>query len=317
MSRIGKLLGTCLVSGRWYLVILSCLPACNLYSETGKAIVKEKDSPVVIEGTQRLIVHSETVGGEYRIDILLPFSYAHGKRHYPVVYLTDSTDFFPTVAGNIHLLRLTGELPEVILVGIGYPEGSPVMALRTRDLTPTLDNDYVKEARSDPYFPLPAHIDPGGAGKFLRFVQQELKPLINSRYRTDRVDETLLGYSFGGLFGLYVLFNHPEAFDRYVIGSPSIWYDDGVCFRYEAKYANQNRDLTKRVFLSANELDALEDPDGIFRSIENVNRMESLLRSRSYPGLRLNSHVFEGETHQSGVGTTLNRGLRFVFDRLH
>ena len=314
------MIGTCLVSS--LLVMLICLTSFNLYAQTGKdtqsgkVIMKKTDTPVVIEGSQRFTIHSETVGDEFRIDVLLPFSYSYGNTRYPVVYLTDSTDFFPTVAGNIHLLRLTGELPEFILVGIGYPEGSPVMALRTRDLTPTLDNDFVKEARVDPYFPLPAHIDPGGAGKFLDFVEQELKPLINSRYRTASIDETLLGYSFGGLFGLYVLFNHPGAFDRYVIGSPSIWYDDGVCFRYEAEFARQNQNLTKHVFLSANELDELEDPDGIFKSIENVNRMESLLKSRDYPGLKLSSHVFAGETHQSGIGTTLNRGLRFVFDRL-
>ena len=69
-------------------------------------------------------------------------------------------------------------------------------------------------------------------------------------------------------------------------------------------------------FCPLNELDELEDSDGIFKSIENVNRMESLLKSRDYPGLKLSSHVFAGETHQSGIGTTLNRGLRFVFDRL-
>ena len=124
----------------------------------------ESAPPVAVEGSYTFALRSKEVGEAFQIDVRLPWSYgASGGRTYPVVYLTDSTDFFPTVSGNIHLMQLSGDIPEVILVGIGYPAGSPVLSLRTRDLTPTLDFNYAEEARADPHFPLVDGIDPGGA----------------------------------------------------------------------------------------------------------------------------------------------------------
>lgn len=298
----------------WAVIVVTNLVLSSIHVQSKSSQKEDMKVPVAIEGSRLLTIQSREVGGAFEIDVLLPLSYGSGNGRYPVVYLTDSTDFFPTVAGNIHLMRLSGELPEVIVVGIGYPSGSPVMSLRTRDLTPTLNRDFEKEARADPYFPLAKGINPGGAGKFHDFLETELKPLINKEFRTDPEDQTLLGYSFGGLFGLYVLFNHTDAFDRYVIASPSIWYDDGVSFQFERAYAQRNNELAKRVFLSANELETLEDPDGVFQSVANIEKMVELLGSRAYPSLKLDSHVFEGETHQSGVGTALSRGLRFVFE---
>ena len=84
-----------------------------------------------------------------------------------------------------------------------------------------------------------------GADKFAQFIDTELKPFINSKYRaTD--DSTLVGYSFGGLFALHVLFNRNAVFDRYLIGSPSMDWDGDAGFasriaRLSARFTSQMR----------------------------------------------------------------------------
>jgi predicted alpha/beta superfamily hydrolase len=159
------------------------------------------------------------------------------------------------------------------------------------------------------YFQARKHaVDPpaGGADAFLDFIESEVKPFINEHYRTETDDETLAGYSLGGVFGFHVLFNHTDTFDKYIIGSPSIWWDDEVCFDFEAKYAKNNKDLAKRVFISVGSL----EPGGATNHEEMLRR----LKSREYANLKVEHFVFPGETHVSGLGTAFNRGLKFVFN---
>jgi predicted alpha/beta superfamily hydrolase len=271
--------------------------------------------PFTIVGSLVHMMHSEKVDEDFKIDILFPASYLSSNQQYPVVYLTDSGGYFSFVSGNLRMLQLTAEMAEVIVVGIGYQETNipRILSLRTRDLTPTLDKEFAANAHKSPVMPLAADINPGGAGIFIQFINQELKPFINKTYRTNQDDETLMGYSFGGLFGLYVLFNHTDSFDKYVIGSPSIWFDNSVSLTYEADYAKANKDLDKRIFMSVGGLEQSDDPDNPSTMITDMKEMFAKLQSRQYPGLLIDHHVFEGETHQSGIGTALNRGLRFVF----
>ena len=84
---------------------------------------------------------------------------------YDVLYVLDG-DFFFGVATDLTRLmhRLFGELPPILVVGIGYGtvDGGVINDRRNRDFTPTAD------ARA----PLS-----GGASRFLDFLRDELKPL--------------------------------------------------------------------------------------------------------------------------------------------
>lgn len=114
------------------------------------------------------------------------------------------------------------------------------------------------------------------------------------------------GYSLGGLFGLYVLFNEPGTFERYAIGSPSLWWQDGEPLEFEAVYASSHEDLAAAVFLSVGSLD---NPDMVAVTGELGNR----LAGRDYPSLELTRHEFEGETHDSASAATFSRAMRVVF----
>lgn len=56
------------------------------------------------------------------------------------------------ITETVRFLRLFQEIPEVLIVGIGYPVGGYVQAqgLRVRDLTPTEDDEWL-EGRLKPH----------------------------------------------------------------------------------------------------------------------------------------------------------------------
>jgi len=55
----------------------------------------------------------------------------------------------------------------------------------------------------------------GGAKHFLSFLETELIPLIDSKYRTGKL-RIVFGHSAGALFVLYSLYADPDLFDAYL-----------------------------------------------------------------------------------------------------
>ena len=56
---------------------------------------------------------------------------------------------------------------------------------------------------------------------------------------------------FGGLFCAYAAFTDATLFNRYVMVSPSLWWDDGVCFRYEEAHWRRSHSLPLHLFVTA------------------------------------------------------------------
>jgi predicted alpha/beta superfamily hydrolase len=272
--------------------------------------------PVSISNTQGRTIRSSFVDQEYNIFVALPESYGTSNKLYPVLYLTDANLFFGAGTDYVRALSLSPlELPELIVVGIAYPVGSGIetLSLRWRDMTPTDTGVEAYNSGMKSGVPSsPDYVGAGGAEAFLQLIQEELIPLINSEYQTDSDDRAYMGDSLGGLFGLYALFHKPETFKRYIIGSPSIWWDQNVTFSFESDYAAKNDDLPARVFMGVGELE--ESPENAGPAmVTNVKKMKDLLTGRDYPGLELTTHIFEGETHLSVVAMNLVRGLKTVF----
>lgn len=269
--------------------------------------------PVPVGNSFRHVLHSDAIGEDFVIDVALP--YYPPEKAMPVIYVIDGNTMFPLVASAARLLEFGGEVPPAIIVGIGYRDGSPfnVLGLRMRDLTPTLDAAYVERARQDGN-PLPEGIIPGGAIEFLDFVENEVKPLVATNYPADPGDATLVGDSLGGLFALFTLFNRTGDYQRYLAGSPSLWWDERMVFADEAAYADRAEDLDASVFISVGALEeGAANVDDSARMVSNVREMAGILHGRGYPSLRFTSHVFEAETHLSVIPATLSRGLREVF----
>ena len=277
-------------------------------------------TPATLPGTATHRLQSNIIPDTLQIDVSLPYAYERDdSRRYPVVYLTDGYWFFPIVSAAMQLLELSEEMPPLIIAGIGYAPGNLSRThederfsnLRCRDLTPTHDTtDWWRRAGSPK--PLAVGVETGHAAGFIQVLENEVKPLVRRQYRTDTQDETLAGFSLGGLFALHVLFEHTSLFKRYLAGSPALWWDKGAIFESERRYAATNRDLNAALFLSMGSLE--EDNAGPeCGMVSNLCLMSERLTSRGYPSLKCETLILENETHATGIAPTFVKGLRAVF----
>jgi predicted alpha/beta superfamily hydrolase len=107
-----------------------------------------------------------------------------------------------------------------------------------------------------------------------------------------------------------VAFTTPELFQRYVIVSPSFWYDDHLMFDVERRYGGSHRRLPARIFFTvgAREVNAQRD------MVSDLRRFVEQVERRGYEGLRLRWRVLPEDTHDSVFPAGLGLGLRYVFD---
>jgi predicted alpha/beta superfamily hydrolase len=244
-------------------------------------------------------------GQPYRLTVALPFSYAPGDTtHYPVLYVLDGDPNLPLAALIQWNMTYDREVPQTILVGVGYQAANfmGTVAYRALDYTPVRDEKADSEMTAGHHRKMVS----GGGAVFLRVMQEEIMPFIETHYRVSS-DRALAGHSFGGLFAAYVLFTRPELFHRYLISSPPLDWAGGEIAREEAHYyGSGRRDLPARVFLSAGSA----EPDAM---VPDLKKLSAVLNSREYRGLQLTERIFEDETHLSVIPFAFSRGMRVLY----
>jgi predicted alpha/beta superfamily hydrolase len=253
---------------------------------------------LVIKNSELVELHSEQTGRDYELIVGLPPSYAkEPERRYPVLYVLDGQWDFSLINMLTGGLRYDKVSPEVLIVGISYAGDEPEYEkLRGEDYTPT---------RSHPSFAKEAF---GGDGpKFLQFLEQNVLPTVEQRYRVDASQRVLSGSSLGGLFTLYTLIEKPDLFQSYLALSPAVGWDDRYIFRREREFRAQHPRLDKRVWLSVGEQewpDYVKDDKAFFAQFEKSH----------YEGLSLRVQVVPGEHHAGVKPEAYNRAVRFVFE---
>ena len=163
----------------------------------------------VVEEINSAILHETRV-----LNIYLPEGYSPDSAAlYPVIYLLDGTadEDFIHVSGLVQFCNFPWieVLPKSIVVGIANVD-------RKRDFTfPTSIADDKKT------FPTT-----GGSEAFINFLEKELQPYVQKHYKVS-ADKMLIGQSLGGLLATEILLKKPALFDKYIIVSPSLWWDNG------------------------------------------------------------------------------------------
>lgn len=178
------------------------------YSQPGAGISR----PICI-GEQREI-YSSQLSEKRLLNIFLPESYSSADTtRYAVIYLLDGSadEDFIHVSGLVQFSSFpwVSRLPPTIVVGIANVD-------RKRDFT--FPTTVASEKKQYP--------TTGGAEKFVAFLESEVKPYITSNFRTTG-SSTIIGESLGGLLAADILLTKPDLFDKYIIISPSIWWDNG------------------------------------------------------------------------------------------
>ncbi len=241
-------------------------------------------------------------GRAYRLTVEVPNRYHGGDRAYPVVVVLDGQWAGGIVRDAFRVLPLERTLPEAVVVSVEHRTGDlrELLQLRAADYTPT-------PAPSPPETGVTVGPDEvGQAPLFRRVLRDQILPLVAERWRISD-DRTLVGHSFSALFGLDTLLDEPTAFGRWVLASPSVWWDDRVMFRREAEHAARGDALAGRVFLSQGSDEGGDEPFGGHQAFHRQ------LAGRDHPDLDLHWHLFEGEGHQSVIAPAAVRGLRTVF----
>ena len=82
-----------------------------------------RDYSGALADTQSWIQVSEITGRTYEISVALPRDYAGSESTYPVLYAVDANGQFGTVVEASRNLSRSGEIPDLIVVGVGYPVG--------------------------------------------------------------------------------------------------------------------------------------------------------------------------------------------------
>jgi predicted alpha/beta superfamily hydrolase len=219
-----------------------------------------------------------------------------------VIYVADGHWFF----SSFPILRWL-PIPPAIVVGIGYPtdDSSEIYRLRVRDFLPTRDEKRMKIIRDRRQIT----VEPGGGKRFLSFLREELFDFIDTHYRTEPADRTFFGYSWGGTFGVYTLFDQPHTFQRYILGAPDLNWDGQICFSYERAYAEKHTELPIKLYLGVGTL----DEDLIEHNFSLLVKFHAILQSRNYLGLEMHFDILNNETHVSSPLPIASRGLRAVF----
>lgn len=243
-------------------------------------------------------IHSEHVGIDYRIYVALPPQYSEPDSTFPVIYNLDSDITFGMMTDISRMLRLDSLIPATIVVGIAYNKSeADWRANRTRDLTPTAV-DWAEGS--------------GGARQFLAFVEEELMPAIDARYRTNTDDRVLTGASWAGLFGLYAMFERPGLFHRILAAVPSVHWDDRYLLKREAAYAEEHDDMSLRLYISP---EGFESRAWSHEYWSQAWAFTAALRMREYANLHLKMAPKPGEFHASAQPISFTHGLLYLFGR--
>jgi predicted alpha/beta superfamily hydrolase len=246
---------------------------------------------VTIPGTQLRKITSKIVNGqEYDLHISLPSGYETSDKKYPVVYLMDSQWDFPLVNSIYGEQYFDGFVPELIIVGVTWGGINPNPdILRARDYTPTN---------------VSGNQDSGGADQFLDFMKAELFPYIDTNFKTDKQNRTLMGCSLGGLFTMYTLFTHTDMFSNYVAASPAITWDNSVLYRFENIFTQKTILKPIRLFMTVGDV---EGGRGTFE------KFSAFIQDKKYSNLYASSKVLENTGHSGTKSETYSRGLQYVF----
>ena len=124
--------------------------------------------------------------------------------------------------------------PALVFIGYQTPYRFDVDA-RAYDYTPpllanTTDNGAFQEEGRERLN--------GGAEQFYALIEKEIKPWVYEQLGEKPKQEAIWGHSYGGLFVLYNLFEHPEAYQQYFSADPSLWWQDGEMINYWQAYQN-------------------------------------------------------------------------------
>ena len=247
--------------------------------------------------TDTLSYYSEYFRATRQLKISLPEEYeANPNRRYRVVYLFDAQSaalynftiatlsYFPGYASFY--------FDPVIVVGIETTNRHFEFLPRHVNTRATPDN-YLKA---------------GGADTLALSIENELKPLIDKRYRTNGFTIGI-GHSLGATFVTYAMLKYPHLFNAGVCISPNYVYDDEAIFS-TFKSAVKNNYLSGRfLYIAHGKDDETED-----KFMPSTTRFGDLLDQSNIQNLNYKVDALNNASHSTTPMEGIFKGLVFIND---
>ena len=248
---------------------------------------------------EHLGFRSKILGNRRDVLVYLPRGYRRwSRKRYPVLYLHDGQNVFDAATAfngvewgvdeTAQRLIRTNLIEPLIIVAVANTGEE-----RVHEYAPTRGK-FDKRRRSK-----------GLLKDYGRFLVEELKPFIDSKYRTQRgVESTALGgSSLGGLATLVLGLWFPHVFSRLAVLSPSVWWDEYVIYGMVESLEDK---LPVKIWL---------DTGTHEEGWERARKLRDLLVEKGWRvDDDLQYHEIEGADHSEGAwATRVDPVLRFCF----
>lgn len=273
----------------------SSLRVLILVLATVLSVGLKANTPYEIPRSAVVELKESSSGRVYPIFIQVPVSYAKDPtQKYPVIYLTDAHYSFPIVAGATRFPMNSGVMEHAIIVAISYSKGSKGPSSRIRDFTPTKATGWKYET--------------GNAAGHANFIRTVVFPYVEQHYRTSKKERTFVGNSLGGLLGAHILFTQPDMFSSYILGSPSVWFNDNFILSAPAKLPTK----PVKVYLSVGEL---ETPSHGERQdmVSGAHALKDKIIKLENSNIELLFSIVPSATHATAFPTTAIQGLHWIY----
>lgn len=175
--------------------------------------------------------HSRILRNCRDVVVWLPPGYGlDPRRRHPVVYFFDGQNIFDPLTAFLGQAWHAGEAAEKLIAARRI--AAPIM-VGIYNTGFNRMNEYAPSRGEFTGWDKEKCRSTGDGKRFARFVATELKPFIDTRYRTrpGPRETSVAGSSMGGLISVYCALWHPRVFGAAAALSPSIWWDDRVAFR--------------------------------------------------------------------------------------
>jgi predicted alpha/beta superfamily hydrolase len=145
----------------------------------------------------------------------------------------------------------------------------------------------------------------GGGRNFLNFIEKELIPHIDKKYKTGPF-RTLVGHSLGGLLTLNSYMDENSVFNAYISIDPSILWNEEMMKNKVDSISSIS--LDKKLYIAtANQGEANYE-----RNKQRHDSLYTLITKKSDKPLNIEIEYFEKENHRSVPLVALYEGLKYI-----
>ncbi|MBO9585803.1 MAG: alpha/beta hydrolase [Flavobacterium sp.] len=275
------------------------LSSSLVFSQKNKTKITETSKPFVLGVIDE--IQSKELNETRILNIYLPEGYNPAEAtKYPVIYLLDGSadEDFIHISGLVQFnsFEWINQVPKSIVVGIATVD-------RKRDFTfpTTLEKDKTR-------FPTTGHSD-----QFIAFIEKELQPFIDKKYKTNEF-KTIIGQSLGGLLGTEILLKKPFLFNKYVIVSPSLWWNNGSLLDLDSEMLKENFNQQTEIYIAVGK-EGLT-PTEIPRVMEvDANLLAEKLKESKSKNVKIYFDYFPEENHGSILHTAVANSFKFFYSK--